>query len=218
MATTVNKASKQRDIIKHAAEQFAQNGYHETKIQDVATAADIGKGTVYEYFRTKEELFLGVYDFWMSEYEAMIEQRVSMQTDAMGKVDAIRESAIDFYESRAEQAPLFLEFWAHALRTDNPAFLERINRTRGMLRTMGAELAQQLVDSGWFTDLDAATFALLETGINDGIFLTWVLEGRSFSLKKAYTFRQSLIGLGLLTDDARDALRFKLSEKLKQGV
>ena len=219
MSTTANqKASKQRDIIVHAAQQFAQNGYHETKIQDVATAADIGKGTVYEYFRTKEELFLGVYDLWMSEYEEMILKRVGEQSDALGKVDAIRNSAIEFYESRAEQAPLFLEFWAHALRTDNPAFLERINKTRTMLRTMGADLAQQLVDAGWFTDLDAATFALLETGINDGIFLAWTLEGRSFPLKKAYTFRQSLIGLGLLSDDARVALKGKLSEKLKQGI
>lgn len=217
MPAAVDKDAKRSEIVRFAADVFARTGYHETKMQDIATAADIGKGTIYEYFRTKEELFLAVYDAWMSDYESMIRQRVDAADDALGKVDAIRDSAVEFYQSRAEQAPLLLEFWAHALRTDNPAFLERINRTRSFLRTMGADLAEQLIQAGWFLPMDATSFALLETGISDGIFLAWVLEGRSFPLEKAYTFRQSLIGLGLLTDEARAALQGKLGAKLSRG-
>ena len=217
MPAAVDKSAKRNAIIGHAANVFARTGYHETKIQDIATAAEIGKGTIYEYFRTKEELFLGVYDAWMSEYEAVVSERLGQAPDALSKADAIRDSAVDFYESRAEQAPLLLEFWAHALRTDNPAFLDRINKTRTFLREVGADLARELVTAGWFTDVDAAAFALLEAGISDGIFLAWVLERRSFPLKKAYTFRQSLIGHGLLTDDARQAMSAKLKAKLKKG-
>jgi AcrR family transcriptional regulator len=217
MPAAVDKDAKRGEIVRFAADVFARTGYHETKMQDIATAADIGKGTIYEYFRTKEELFLAVYDAWMSDYEFMIRQRVDAADDALGKVDAIRDSAVEFYQSRAEQAPLLLEFWAHALRTDNPAFLERINRTRSFLRTLGADLAEQLMQAGWFLPMDATAFALLETGISDGIFLAWVLEGRSFPLEKAYTFRQSLIGLGLLTDEARVALQGKLGAKLSRG-
>lgn len=217
MPAAVDKDAKRSEIVRYAADVFSRTGYHETKMQDIATAADIGKGTIYEYFRTKEELFLAVYDAWMSEYETMIRQRVDAAEDALSKVDAIRDSAVEFYQSRAVQAPLLLEFWAHALRTDNPAFLERINRTRTFLRTMGADLAQQLVDAGWFVNIDAASFALLETGISDGIFLAWVLEGRSFPLEKAYTFRQSLIGLGMLTNEARAALQERLGAKLSRG-
>lgn len=217
MPAAVDKDAKRSEIVRYAADVFSRTGYHETKMQDIATAADIGKGTIYEYFRTKEELFLAVYDAWMSEYESMIRQRVDAAEDALSKVDAIRDSAVEFYQSRAVQAPLLLEFWAHALRTDNPAFLERINRTRTFLRTMGAELAQQLVDAGWFVNIDAASFALLETGISDGIFLAWVLEGRSFPLEKAYTFRQSLIGLGMLTNEARAAFQERLGAKLSRG-
>ncbi len=217
MPAAVDKDAKRSEIVRYAADVFARTGYHETKMQDIATAADIGKGTIYEYFRTKEELFLAVYDAWMSDYESMIRQRVDAAEDALSKVDAIRDSAVEFYQSRAVQAPLLLEFWAHALRTDNPAFLERINKTRTFLRTLGAELTQQLVDAGWFVNIDAASFALLETGISDGIFLAWVLEGRAFPLEKAYTFRQSLIGLGMLTNDARAAFQERLGAKLGRG-
>jgi len=218
MPVLVDKSAKRLEIVRSAADVFARTGYHETKMQDIATAADIGKGTIYEYFRTKEQLFLAVYDVWMSDYEALIQQRVDASPDAMSKVDAIRDSAVEFYESRAEQAPLLLEFWAHSLRTDNPAFLERITRTRTFLHNLGIKLTRELVDAGWFTEVDAKAFSDLEAGISDGIFLAWVLEGRSFSLHKAFTFRQSVIGLGLLSPNARALLHEKLGRKLKRGL
>lgn len=211
------REAKRAEILRFAADVFSCTGFHATTIQEIATAAGIGKGTVYEYFRTKEELFLAVYDAWMNEYENTVRKRVDAATDPMAKVDAVRQSAVDFYQSRAQQAPLLLEFWAHALRSTNPAFLERVHATRTFLQDLGAELAQQLVSAGWFTSVDAASFALLESGISDGIFLSWVLEQQRFPLDKAYTFRQSLIGMGLLTDEARTALKSKLSAKLKKG-
>jgi AcrR family transcriptional regulator len=217
MPAFVDKAAKQAEIVKHAADVFSQTGYHASKIQDIATAAGIGKGTVYEYFRTKEQLFLAVYDAWMSEFEQIVQTRIDAAEDALSKVDAIRDSAVEFYESRAGQAPLLLEFWAHALRTDNPAFLTRINQTRGFLRKVGTKLTKELVHTEWFRDVDEQAFATLESGISDGIFLAWVLDGRSFPLDKAFTFRQSLLGIGLLNDDARAMLTPKLGSKLKRG-
>jgi hypothetical protein len=136
----------------------------------------------------------------------------------LSKVDAVRDSAVEFYQRRAAQAPLLLEFWAHALRTDNPAFLARINATRNFLRELGERLTAELVSAGWFANVDAAAFALLEAGISDGIFLAWVLDRQAFPLDKAYTFRQSLIGLGLLSEDARAALGARLKSKLERGL
>jgi AcrR family transcriptional regulator len=218
MPTDVDgKAAKRADLVAHAADVFARRGYHATTIQDIATQADVGKGTIYEYFRTKEELFLAVYDSWMSDFEHAVQQRVDAAADAMAKVDAIRDSAVEFYERRAHQAPLLLELWAHALRTDNPVFLERIRRTRAFLASLGAELTRQLIDAGWFVDIDVDAFALLESGISDGIFLAWVLGGMAFPLHKAYTFRQSVIGLGLLSPTGRAVLEQRLGSKLKKG-
>lgn len=217
MPAIVDRNAKRAEIVRHAADVFARGGYHATKIQDVATAADIGKGTIYEYFRTKEELFLAIYDAWMTELERTIRDRVDAAGDAMAKVDAIRDSAVEFYESRAAQAPLLLEFWAHALRTDNPAFLDRVRRMRSFLRDLGSGLTRELVQAGWFTDIDASAFAELETGISDGIFLAWLMNGRAFPLSKAFTFRQSVIGLGLLSPTGRAVIEEKLESKLKRG-
>lgn len=217
MPPFVDKAVKRAEIINHAAIEFSKRGFHVTKMQDVATTADIGKGTIYEYFSTKEELFLAVYDSWMTEYENTIQKRVDEAEGALSKVDAIRMSAVDFYQSRAAQAPLLLEFWAHTLRTDNPEFLKRINIHQEFLQKMGAKLTRELVAAGWFQEVEANSFAMMEVGISNGVFLTWVLQGQRFPLDKAYTFRQSILGHGLLNDDARLAIKEMLLAKLKKG-
>ena len=50
--------SKKRQLIMEAALQvFVEHGYEKTKIIDVARTAGIGKGTVYEYLKSKEALF-----------------------------------------------------------------------------------------------------------------------------------------------------------------
>lgn len=217
MPAIVDKPAKRAEILHHAANAFSRAGFHNTKMQDIATLADIGKGTIYEYFRTKEELFLAIYDAWMSSYEAIVQLRVNNASDAIGRVDAIRDSAVEFYMSRAEQAPLLLEFWAHALRSGSKQFLERVHRNRTFLRDLGVQITNDLVHAGWFTKVEAESFTTLEAGISDGIFFAWLMEGRKFPLDKAFTFRQSVIGLGLLSGEGRTLLQERLEGKLKKG-
>jgi AcrR family transcriptional regulator len=185
MPAIVDRVAKRAEIVRHAADVFARHGYHATKMQDIATKADIGKGTIYEYFQTKEELFLAIYDSWMTEYEQTIRNRIAAAQDPMSMVD--------------------------------PAFLDRVRRLRSYLRDLGTMLTRDLTASGWFNEIDAAAFAELETGISDGIFLAWLMHGRDFPLGKAFTFRQSVIGLGLLTPMGRSVVEPKLSAKLKRG-
>ncbi|MDZ4745458.1 MAG: TetR/AcrR family transcriptional regulator [bacterium] len=217
MPANVDKSTKRAEILLHAADAFSRSGFHNTKMQDIATLADIGKGTIYEYFRTKEELFLAIYDAWMTSYESIVQERVNNATDAIGKVDAIRDSAVEFYMSRAEQAPLLLEFWAHALRSKSALFSERVHKNRAFLRQLGVQITDELVKAGWFTKVHAESFTMLEAGISDGIFFAWIMEDRGFPLDKAFTFRQSVIGLGLLAGDARGLMKERLEGKLKKG-
>lgn len=48
---------KRRQILAAAASVFADRGFHQARIADIAAAAGVGKGTIYEYFASKKELF-----------------------------------------------------------------------------------------------------------------------------------------------------------------
>lgn len=62
--------SKKRQLIMEAALQvFVEHGYEKTKIIDVARTAGIGKGTVYEYFESKEALFCCILEEYCEYYK-----------------------------------------------------------------------------------------------------------------------------------------------------
>src|SRR5919205_2527287 len=55
-------ADKREAILRAATEVFARNGYFNAKVADVARAAGVADGTVYLYFKSKEELLHSIFD------------------------------------------------------------------------------------------------------------------------------------------------------------
>ena len=60
MVRSRRKDARPGEIIAAALASFAERGYAATKLEDVAAAAGISKGTIYLYFPTKEDLFRAV--------------------------------------------------------------------------------------------------------------------------------------------------------------
>lgn len=72
---SAKKTAKAREISRVALRFFASKGYASTSIEEIAAEAGIGKSTVYDYFKTKEELFveaiLAGADMWIADLEAI---------------------------------------------------------------------------------------------------------------------------------------------------
>lgn len=213
----VSKDLRREQLLEAAARLFAQKGYHATRVAEIAEAAGIAKGTLYEYFPTKEELFYALLDSWLGQFESELLQRLQGSHDPLQQADVVREAAVLFYQRHASHAPIFLEFWAHALRSSDGRFLQRLRRFQHFLAELGQRLTRELIARGVFIPVDVPSLVQLEAGISDGIFLLWVLSGQSFSLERAYVFRQSVLGLGVLSDAARQWFREKLAQKLQEG-
>lgn len=211
------KEAKRQLLIHAAIAMFAQKGFHETKMQDIADYANVGKGTLYEYFATKEDLFLAVYDSWIDEYEADMLRQSERILDPVSKASALIETTVEFYEKHADHAAILLEFWAHAIRSQNPHFRNRIREMKSHLSELGGKVAQELIKLKLFVDVDIESFTRLELAMSDGVFLQWVLDGQSYSLRDAYKFRQSLIGSGLMTNALRKIVSPKTQKRLKDG-
>ena len=55
-------ADKRSAILRAATRVFARNGYFNAKVADIARAADVADGTVYLYFKSKEEILHSIFD------------------------------------------------------------------------------------------------------------------------------------------------------------
>ena len=63
----INKTEKCNEIAAAALYLFAEKGYAATSVEEIADAAGIGKGTVYEYFSSKEEIFVHAINNWIMD-------------------------------------------------------------------------------------------------------------------------------------------------------
>ncbi|WP_312652837.1 TetR/AcrR family transcriptional regulator [Aminipila sp.] len=73
------KETKKQKILEAAYLLFSENGYKQTKISDIAATAGIGKGTVYEYFDSKESLLIEIFSTGIEEYMAECEKIVQSE-------------------------------------------------------------------------------------------------------------------------------------------
>src|SRR5215813_13743034 len=59
---------KSETILRAAAKVFARSGYFNAKVADVAREAGVADGTVYLYFKSKEELLTSIFNWAMGEF------------------------------------------------------------------------------------------------------------------------------------------------------
>lgn len=85
------KEQKRAEIIKAAMKVFGKYGFHKAKIEEIAKVAGIGKGTVYEYFSSKNELFEQMVEYIVITY-------FNMAKEAMEKYRTAREKLLAFAE------------------------------------------------------------------------------------------------------------------------
>ena len=68
----VDKKQRKKELAQTALDLFAKKGFEHTTIKDIALAAGIGKGTVYEYFDTKDDLIIQAINDWMEKLESEV--------------------------------------------------------------------------------------------------------------------------------------------------
>jgi TetR/AcrR family fatty acid metabolism transcriptional regulator len=101
----VNKQVQKRMIAGAALRVFASKGFEQTTVSDVARAAGIGKGSVYEYFRSKEELIAAAADFWTDSVEERIREQLARIADPVEKLRKLVDLTFE-QGSDAEHAEL----------------------------------------------------------------------------------------------------------------
>ena len=77
---TIERGNKRPLLVEAATRVFAEKGYASTRVADIAVRAGVGKGTVYEYFASKEELLFAVFE----SINENIAERIRAVLDAEG--------------------------------------------------------------------------------------------------------------------------------------
>ena len=102
------KMLSRQAILKAAQQQFATRGYKETSVADIMNAADLGIGTFYNYFESKEEVLMCLLGSLVEAVGSAIEERRQAGESSVKLLAAGIEATACFLEENRYVLPLFL--------------------------------------------------------------------------------------------------------------
>jgi len=187
MPRVVDRDEKRRMIMQGAMQAFARKGVMKTKASDIATAAGVGKGTIYEYFRSKEEIFTAVFQFFFENLNITIDAALARTEDPLQKLRIIIGQSIDgFLQDDGKFAELIMEFWAEGVREKDPMMFGTIDLKKmyADYRGLIAGVIDEGIRKGAFKPMDPNMTASLVMAVLDGIGLQWIMDHDLFEINR----------------------------------
>lgn len=186
MPIIVDKKEKKAKILEAAIHVFSHKGLRNTKISDIAEAAHIGKGTIYEYFRSKDEIFAASFAYFMEKIEEIIARRLFRIHDPLEKLKAYFESWIEvLVEHCSGYLEIVLDFWAEGIRErEEHTFFDMEKMYEENIQVLDSILSE-CVSKGRIRQVDTRLTASAFLGTLDGILLQMILFKDSFDGKAA---------------------------------
>lgn len=176
------KAEVKEKIIQAAIESFSQTGYDRTKMEDISKRLGLSKGTIYLYFKSKEDLFLAIceYNIQRSDKEdaGLFVRKENVATDAEQIYDNIR---------RREQGNdrVMLEMVAESAR--NPKLKKAMYELHAKVHEHVMQNVRTKVEEGFLKkDADAASLAIALVALYDGLAVNRMLGVSDSANKKAW--------------------------------
>ena len=175
------KAAKRNQIVEAAARVFARKGYAGAVVADIAVEARIGKGTVYEYFNSKEDLFFAVFEWFQNQTEKAATVRIAhLGGSAANRLGVLNESLMGLWDQIKDVFVLTMEFWAASSSANmQDRFKAAFKQLYDNYRELVSSLIQDGINSGDFrADIHPEAIAAALVGTWDALFLqAWFDDG-----------------------------------------
>jgi len=97
------KLFKRHEIISAAVKLFANKGFEKTTLDEIAASSEFGKGTIYNYFKSKEEIFLAILEEISSNYFELLQEKFESTTTLRELVESVTKGIFEFYAAHPEE-------------------------------------------------------------------------------------------------------------------
>ncbi len=174
------ESEKHQRIIDAAVRVFARKGYYSSRVADIARESGVAVGTIYLYFKTKEEILVTLFREKMASFVTSLGNGLSQEPDPPAKLRRLIRHHFEVLESNPELA----EVIQVELRQGNKFFRRASAREVGSYFDLIASVLSEGVQSGDFrNDLPIKVATKVLFGAMDQMTTSWVLGQRAYKLR-----------------------------------
>jgi AcrR family transcriptional regulator len=178
MARLVDRDAKRLKILERATVRFAELGYDAASMDGLAAAAGMSKGSLYDYFENKEDLFYACFEWFEAQVMAASMARMQDGVDTRDRLMNFADASVSALMDNVALYPVTLEVWAAAAKGGTRQRFSRAMRTLYMnFRTQVGRLIVAAQASGNIKpEVDAEAVAGVLVGAIDGLILQYWLD------------------------------------------
>jgi TetR/AcrR family fatty acid metabolism transcriptional regulator len=167
-----SSGDKRDRILRAAVKVFAKNGFYDTRVSAVAKAAGVADGTIYLYFKSKDELLLSLFEDRVETLLSYMKAELPKLPNGPAKLRRIIEIQLGVLEGERDLAEVFTVI----LRQSTKLLKEyAAPKFTAYLETIGAVVSEGQAAGDFRTDIPPLLVARATWGALDGIALTWAL-------------------------------------------
>jgi len=165
--TEEEQAKRRHEIFHQVVNIFLKKGFQETSMQEIARHAGIGKSTLYDYFRTKDEILLYFFEDQLDDLTEAA-QKIALQNDpADSRLRQIMQMHLEFLRANKN---LFMKLSLEAQRL-KPESQKQIQEKRHIYQDLIRALIDEGIREGTFRKVDSLLAArILITSMAPTVF------------------------------------------------
>ena len=193
------RQDKRARILDAAVKVFAERGFFTATVAEIAREAGVADGTIYLYFKGKDDLLLRLFDEKMTALLAESKQALSLEKDAPARLRRFIEHHFELVERNPDLASVLIvelrqsaQFLKAADRAKLAAYIDLIAQTVKDGQDRGEILGT----------VSPATVKRAIFGALDELALAWLISGRKTSLRKTGAEVATFLVRGLLPNEA----------------
>jgi len=197
MPKIIDKKEKTQIISQAALTAFRDRGYYRTRMVDIAAAAGIGKGTLYEYFKNKSDILRYAFEEYFTVFSQGLLDVMQTKVDPASKLIALIDFALSHAAEWEDHCTVYVEYFSSARSDDDTPF--SLSSIYGYMNNILVTIIREGQQSGDFHDsLDPVAVAELLVSMYDGIILHRLFVNRNIDRETLRETTLHLLKSGLL--------------------
>lgn len=204
MAKHASQETRRAQILEAAITCFADTGYYETSIDDIAALTGLSKGAIYHHFKSKRDILFALFDEWsgdlLTRWRSIGEQ--SGPLEALGQS---AQEALDLVEDIVPLSRAGLELCSYAVRDDD--LRQRMAAVYADGRRHLTGLIEEARQQGLVGDVKAQPLATVLIAMFEGLFLLKAIDPEAIDVEAAWREGTSTLLRGLTSPAAVEVPR-----------